>query len=349
MAPHSERATMSALPAASLIICSRNRPGLLQDTVESVLKGEEVPAEIVILDQSERAHPLLGSYPQASPTAIHYIWSPSRGLSTARSIAVGAASHDILVFLDDDMLVAPNWFGSLVQALLDAGPGAVITGQVLPTAPESRGGFQLSIKVGPKPALYRGRIGRDALAGGHMALHRSVLAAVGGFDERLGHGSSFPAAEDNDLGFRLLEAGYSIYYAPQAVVYHRAWRTWRHYLPLRWNYGLGQGAFYAKHLHKHDMYMLRRLGQDIHYFLRRPSRFVREPRWAGGYALFLLGILAGGARWLLTQRPKDEISQANRRSAGRVTSLRDCADSWPAANSGREASASGASSKGGTP
>ncbi len=317
---------MSALPAASppvsLIICSRNRPGLLQDTVESVLKGEEVPAEIVIVDQSERAHPLLSSYTQARHAAIHYLWSSTRGLSRARSIAVDAASHDILVFLDDDMLVAPDWFGSIVRALLAAGPEAVVTGQVLPTAAELPGGFQLSIKVDPKPALYRGRIGRDELAGGHMATYRSVLAAVGGFDERLGPGSSFPAAEDNDLGFRLLEAGYSIRYVPEAVVYHRAWRTWRHYLPLRWNYGLGQGAFYAKHLHRHDMYMLRRAMQDVRYFVRRPSRLVREPRWAGGYALFLLGILAGGARWLLNSAREGRYLASSSETSQRNYELR---------------------------
>lgn len=40
---------------SSLIICSRNRHQLLLETVESVLAGEVLPSEIVILDQSDTA------------------------------------------------------------------------------------------------------------------------------------------------------------------------------------------------------------------------------------------------------------------------------------------------------
>ena len=57
-----------------------------------------------------------------------------------------------------------------------------------------------------------------------------VFEQVGGFDARLGAGSRFPAADDNDLGFRLLKAGYEIVYAPEPVVYHRAWRPASEYL-----------------------------------------------------------------------------------------------------------------------
>jgi GT2 family glycosyltransferase len=223
-------------------------------------------------------------------------------LSRARTIAIAGASHEILVLPDDDMLVQAEWFGIIVRALLRVGPTGVVTGQVLPTVAEAPGGFQLSIKVDPRPAVYRGRIGQDPLAGGHMAAYRAAITAVGGFDARLGPGAAFPAAEDNDLGFRLLEAGYAIHYVPQAVVYHRAWRTSRHYLPLRWSYGVGQGAFYAKHLHGRDLYMLRRLGHDLRYFVRRPLRLIRERRWAVGYAVFLLGELVGAGRWLVARR-----------------------------------------------
>ena len=48
-----------SLPSTSLIIASRDRPELLADTVASVLKGDEVPAEIVIVDQSRVPHPTL--------------------------------------------------------------------------------------------------------------------------------------------------------------------------------------------------------------------------------------------------------------------------------------------------
>ena len=41
--------TPPSLPPTSLIICSRNRPALLRKTVESVLQGDEVPTELIIV------------------------------------------------------------------------------------------------------------------------------------------------------------------------------------------------------------------------------------------------------------------------------------------------------------
>jgi GT2 family glycosyltransferase len=154
-----------------------------------------------------------------------------------------------------------------------------------------------------QPARYRGRLARDVLAGWHMAARRQVFADVGGFDARLGAGSRFPAADDNDLGFRLLKAGYEIVYAPEPVVYHRAWRPGSEYLPMRWRYGRGKGGFYAKHLPTEPRYMLGRLARDIG---RRAWGFVgrlrRDPRGAAGDVTYSLGVLVGVVQWSLGLR-----------------------------------------------
>src|SRR5207302_8060835 len=111
------------------------------------------------------------------------------------------------------------------------GTRSVVTGQVRATEPTRSGNFAPSTKVEQSRAVYVGRVGRDVLFS-NMAMHRCVYEEIGNFDERLGPGSAYPGAEDNDLGFRMLEAGYRIIYLPDAVVYHRAWRPASHYLPL---------------------------------------------------------------------------------------------------------------------
>src|SRR5437899_7923599 len=214
----------SSLPRTTLIICSRNRPTMLQQTIESVLQGDEVPTELVVIDQSSAANPKLACLKTSRVTDIRYIWSETVGLSRARNAGIAAARYSIMAIIDDDMFVPTDWYGALIRALVSAGERAVVTGRVLPTEAEVPGGFVPASVPSDVPATYEGRIGADVLAGGHMVAYRSVFKTVGGFDERLGAGGEFPAADDNDFGFRLLEAGYQIVYAPQAVVYHRAWR-----------------------------------------------------------------------------------------------------------------------------
>src|SRR5690349_17876946 len=128
----SDSVNASTLPATTLIICSRNRPQLLEETVESVLRGDQVPAELLIIDQSAARHERLASWSQARGCAIRYEWTPVAGVSRARNIGIGLAQHELLVFIDDDMFVRANWFETLVGALLAAGPQAVVTGRVLP-------------------------------------------------------------------------------------------------------------------------------------------------------------------------------------------------------------------------
>ena len=142
-----------------------------------------------------------------------------------------------------------------------------------------------------------------------MAAHRSAFETVGGFDERLGAGGDFPAADDNDFGFRLLEAGYRIVYAPQAVVYHRAWRGKEEYMPMRWKYGRGKGGFYTKYISLKDPHILKRMIWDIvQRILVFPHRLCREPRRACGDLVYILGILSGAIQWKLTQSPNQPSS-----------------------------------------
>ena len=301
----------AAFPHTSLIIGSRNRPALLAETVQSVLEGEHLPTEIVVIDQSDTPNAMLTSSTNGSTNGstnvpecnIRYMWSHSVGVSRARNAGIALAKYDVLAMIDDDVLVSPTWFGALIGGLMNAGPDAIVTGQVRLAAEGDAGGFAPSTRLDEQRTVYAGRVNADVLFSGNAAFHRDVFDHVGGFDERLGPGTRFPAAEDNDLGFRLLEAGYRIVYLPEAVVYHRAWRSERDYPSLRWNYGRGQGAFFAKHAHLRDRYMLARLWRSIRRYSVRALRRTRAERsLAIGDALFALGLCVGAARWLITQR-----------------------------------------------
>ena len=289
----------------SVVIASRDRPALLADTVTSILGGSHLPAEIVVVDQSDRPHADLPHLQTPAGCALRYEFTPVRGLSRANNLGVALAAHDHIVFTHDDVLVDPEWLRAIVDALTSAQEPGVVTGRVLPAVdPSAVDGFAPSTITTTVGRVYRGRIRDDVVYPMNLAALRATIDAVGGFDDRLGPGTPFPAAEDNDLGHRLLEAGFQITYEPGATVHHRAWRRRSEQSGLHRSYGRGQGAFYAKHLQIRDRYMLRRVGDD----LRR--NIVRVPRSLAGRGqgsrtrelAYLWGLLEGMTGWSVGRR-----------------------------------------------
>ncbi|MGH7833353.1 MAG: glycosyltransferase family 2 protein [Candidatus Binatia bacterium] len=81
-----------------------------------------------------------------------------------------------------------------------------------------------------------------------MGLRRSVWQALGGFDELLGIGAPFKAAEETDFSIRALLAGYFVYETPDVSVVHCGFRAREHMQPVSRRYWYGTGAAFAKHL-----------------------------------------------------------------------------------------------------
>jgi GT2 family glycosyltransferase len=290
-------------PSTSLIISTRGRPAFLSAAVAAVQAGRVRPTELVLVDQSEEAHPSFSAARMEGPTPLRYLWSRDRGLSRGRNAGIAAATGEILVFIDDDILVPPDWLGTIVDALVASGPRCVMTGRVVAGPAEVAGAFAPSLSLSEEAVTYHGRVGRDVLLPMNMAMYRSVVDEIGDFDVRLGVGSHFPSSEDNDFGFRLLEAGYRIVYRPDIVVTHRAWRRPSALIPLRWSYGRGQGAYFAKHVSRRDRYMLRRLWWDVTRHVRRaPRRMVRDPRQGAADLVYATAVAVGAAEWLVTRR-----------------------------------------------
>jgi GT2 family glycosyltransferase len=283
---------VSELPV-SVVIPTVGRPELVGGAVRSILAGDDVPAEIIVVDQSrEGLMPLDGAV---------VVRSATRGLSAARNLGARRATGEVVVFCDDDLRVTPGWLAALVSPAL-AADRVVTTGRV-ERDPDDAGGVVPALVLATEPAEYTARGPRDVLAGGNMAIRRSTLDAVGGFDERLGAGSHYPSAEDNDLALRLLSSGCTIRYEPAALVYHRAWRGSLSYPIVRWRYGRGKGAFYAKSSVPGDRYGRQRAAADLRARAGRLPRVLNRPVFAAGELLYAAGVVAGAVEWRLRERP----------------------------------------------
>jgi hypothetical protein len=299
----SQGASPERAPTTSLILSTRNRQSFASAAVRAVLDGHQVPTEIVVVDQSDVPHPEFPTWTADPRCSLCYLWKPGRGLSLSRNTGIAASTGDILLFMDDDVLVTPEWLARIVTSLRRAGEKSVVTGRTVGGPPEVPGAFAPSLHLSRRPIVHRGRPGRDVLLPMNMALYRTAVAEVGGFDERLGVGTRFPSSEDNDFGFRLLESGFDIVYDPEVVVVHRAWRRPQALLPLRWAYGRGQGAYYVKYWSRRDPYMLRRMGWDVGRHLKRAGRRLRtDPKAASADVVYSLAVLTGAVQWLVRGR-----------------------------------------------
>jgi GT2 family glycosyltransferase len=166
----------------------------------------------------------------------------------------------VVLFTDDDVVVAEGWRDALAAAVVTHPEAGFVTGRVLPT-PGQIPSRDVAIKRDEAPETYDansvGNLGHSA----NLGMRRAVLDQVGGFDESLGVGGRFKSSPETDLFDRCFAAGLLGRYEPAALAWHDQWRGPRRLLALEARYGYGNGARLAK-LVRTDRPRARLVGRD---------------------------------------------------------------------------------------
>jgi GT2 family glycosyltransferase len=148
------------------------------------------------------------------------------GLSGARNTGVAETDADIVAFLDDDAVAAPDWLEQLCAPYADPDVMAV-GGRVEPQWDERRPRWfprEFDWVVG---CTYAGHAPEGPIRnviGANMSFRRSLVEEIGGFDERVGRVGTHPAGcEETELCIRIRQRrpGAVVWYAPAATVAHR--------------------------------------------------------------------------------------------------------------------------------
>lgn len=247
----------------SVIIPTKNRADDLRHTLDSLIIQTRRPDEILVVDQ--------GSIPslQSSdfPLPLTYIYAPYvSGAAVARNVAMDRATGDIWLFLDDDVILEPEYVEELLRAYSPevTGVSGIITNYSSP--PTSRRLFETAFVGGAfhddrqriywhADRLHRGGLQQVKQFTGAVMSFRAAAVRALRFDSNLTGGS---LAEDIDLCARL-PRGSILLIAPKARLFHkrsivgRAKAHWldEHaqssaYMRLRnWNRGLGDDLSFA--------------------------------------------------------------------------------------------------------
>ena len=295
----------------SVIIATRARPAFLRGAVGSILSGDYTNIELIIVDNSATgdSRDTVASLALDDPR-VTYLWEPSPGISRARNAGSARAAGELLVFTDDDVVVASTWISSMVRAFAGNPTSECVTGLIVPAELETPAQLwiwlaaSLSKGYTPRvfhagatdmPALFPFRLGVYG-SGANLAVHSDVYSALGGFDEALGVGTPARGGEDLDFFLRLMLDGRRLVYEPAAYLRHNDYRRFDDVLVQRDGYGIGLAAVLTKHLMTKNRQLLFRLAPQGVCYLLSP----RSPKNAGkvlGYPRILsLAEFAGLAR-----------------------------------------------------
>ncbi|MGH3134046.1 MAG: glycosyltransferase family 2 protein [Gaiellaceae bacterium] len=258
---------------ASVVVPTLGRVESLQQCLEAVTSCVPGAAEILIVDQSgDSAVAELVS--RFSSSRARLVPCNGRGVSRGRNVGIREAANEIVLVTDDDCTVAGDWVGRGWE-LMASDTRKIVTGQVLPVGDPRA---VPSTKTETERYDFTGLVHGGALFPNNMALGRSLVLELQGFDERFGPQE---AAEDNEFCYRWLKAGHTLRYEPSLVVWHHDWREPKQLEEMYVAYARGQGFFYAKHLRTGDVTMIRWLVRDVYWAVRGLAAALvkRRARW----------------------------------------------------------------------
>lgn len=241
----------------SVIICTRNRPDTIGQALESVAECEYPSFDAHVMDQStdDQTQKVVEEIAArfAHKLKINYHHLEKAGLSRAYNLGIAASAGEIVACTDDDVVVPKDWVAQIAKAFAADKQAGLLYGQVL--IPESlqeaeRNGLIVPSLPIPKyeRLIKRGTRYKVFGMGANYALRRSIVDRVGPFDEALGGGGPLRSSQDFDFAYRVYRAGYAVILAPDVKVDHYGSRTAEQWPATMKAYGVGDGAFYSKHI-----------------------------------------------------------------------------------------------------
>ncbi|WP_406207196.1 glycosyltransferase [Kitasatospora sp. NBC_01560] len=320
------RARVPAGPVTvSVVICTRNRTGQLRSCLDSLLRNGYPSTEILVVDNAPRSDATEHLVATRYRDRVRYVREPVPGLARARNRGLAAARGEVVAFADDDLIIDEHWVESLAGAFHADDRIGCVTGLVLPAeletaaqaALEQYGGYSRgfaardwTLRGRPDDPLMRFSVGRFG-SGANMAFRVAVLRDIGGFDPATGAGTPARGGEELLAFFQTLDAGHTVAYQPDAIVWHRHPRTCDDLTRQIFNFGFGFGAYLTAVI-SHRPGVLTALVRRVPGGIRRWQTVRRHRARSGpveGEAVLLKlgrrefrGLLAGPFGYLLSVR-----------------------------------------------
>lgn len=203
----------------SVIIPTYNRKDWILDTLDS-LSYQTFPRdryEVIVVDDgsTDGTAEIEG---RRFPFDLHYVWQSNQGDAAARNLGVQHSQAEILVFLDDDILVEPEYLTYLIDEHEPHSDRIVVGTEHLwieetnpldvVRAPEAPSENHTTLKI---PFAH--------VCSNNMSLKRDAYYSIGMME-----GLGFPGSDiwcDVEFAYRAYLRGFEFVRTTKAVCYHR--------------------------------------------------------------------------------------------------------------------------------
>lgn len=232
---------------ASVVVATYNRPRALQNLLRDLSYQTMAPSyfEVIIVDDGSNPSVDRLIEPRQYPYQLRLLAQQNQGPATARNRGVSASRAPIVVFLDDDMRVGPEF---LSEHLREHERGdLVVIGRI--ESPEHSDELPVFERFHLRnlEAQQRGLLHTQMVLGSHLctgnaSMRRDRFVAMGGFDVMI------PRSEDRDLGLRLEKQGVALHFLHTAKSTHCSDHTTPSvWLKRAYDYGQADTQIARKH------------------------------------------------------------------------------------------------------
>lgn len=215
------------MTTVAVVIVTWNSAKLIRKVLEALEQQTFKPNRVLVVDNASDDQIETVSIVKSFPSVEWMALSANLGFAAANNLAFQRCTDsDFIALLNPDAFPTPEWLEKLVTAASNNPQFASFASRLLcHDKPELLDGAGDKMNLFGKPRRRGHKIAAKTAyldfepifcPSAAAAMYRNnALTKVGGFDEDF-----FCYMEDVDLGFRLLLAGYSAAYVPDAIAYH---------------------------------------------------------------------------------------------------------------------------------
>lgn len=219
---------MAEIPEFSVIICTHNRASMLADCIASLLNQtiDKSRFEIIIVDNNstDNTEKIAQGFSKNNNN-IKYFKESIIGYSAPRNLGRKNATGNIIAYIDDDEIAAPDWLKSIEKAFQIEEKPDIVGGICMLKYDADPPDWFIESMGGTNKNRQKGILNqrKDCYLGcGNIAFKKEILDKLSGFSNDFNMKNGFlMLGEDTDICQRAKNARFKLFYDPEIKIYHR--------------------------------------------------------------------------------------------------------------------------------